>query len=236
MEDHNIAPINPLPGVVWLLVLPMIAVEIALSLGDAGVVGGAAAKGWRVAAMEAYGFFPDYWRQHLQNGAFDFELLRRFFTFSFVHGAAIDALFGVVLTLAIGKFVGEVFRAWAVATVFCGSAAVGALCFGALVQGQPLFGAFPGLYGLIGALSFLLLYGLGETPKRAFALIGGLLAIQLIYGVVFALLPMLFPSMGEMGGSWSWVADLTGFATGFALSYLVSPGGFGRIRSRLLQR
>lgn len=236
MDDHNIAPINPLPHVVWLLVLPMIAVELALSLGELGAIGGRSAVGWRVTTMEAYGFFPDYWRQQAQNGAFDFELLRRLFTYSFVHGAAIDALFGVVLTLAIGKFVGEVFRAWAVAVVFFGSAAAGALCYGALVQSQPLFGAFPGLYGLIGALSFLLMYGLGQTPKRAFALIGGLLAIQLIYAVVFALLPMLFPSMGDMGASWGWIADIAGFATGFALSYLVSPGGFGRIRSRLLQR
>ncbi len=236
MEDHNIAPINPLPGIVWLLVLPMIAVELGLSLGEMGAVGGPHAVGWRVAVMEGYGFFPDYWRQQAQARAFDFELIRRFFTYSFVHGAAVDAMFGVVLTLAVGKFVAEVFKAWAVAVVFLGAAAAGALVYGAVVASQPLFGAFPGLYGLIGALSYILLYGLGQTPGRAFALIGGLLAIQLIFAVVFTLLPMVFPSMGDGGVSWTWLADLTGFATGFGLSFLVSPGGFARLRARMLQR
>lgn len=236
MDDHNIAPINPLPAVVWLLVLPMIGIELALSLGEAGAIGGRDAIGWRVAAMEGYGFFPDYWRQQAQNGGFDLELLRRFFTYSFVHGAAVDALFGVVLTLAIGKFVAEVFRPWAVAVVFFGAATLGALVYGALVQSQPLFGAFPAVYGLIGALSFLLLFGLGATPGRAFALIGGLMAIQLIFGVIFAVLPLIFPSMGESGISWNWIADLSGFAAGFGLSFLVSPGGFARLRARLLQR
>ncbi|MGV8950639.1 MAG: rhomboid family intramembrane serine protease [Cypionkella sp.] len=236
MDDHKIAPINPLPVVVWLLVLPMMAVEAALSLGELGAIGGARAVGWRVAAMEGYGFFPDYWRQQAQNGLFDVELLLRFFSYSFVHGAAVDTMFGVVLLLAVGKFVGEVFAGWAVAAVFFGSAAVGALVYGTFVQSQPLFGAFPAVYGLIGALSFLLLYGRGEQPTRAFALIGGLLAIQLIFGASFALLPMVFPSMGDAQASWTWVADLSGFATGFVLSYLVSPGGFARLRRRMLQR
>jgi membrane associated rhomboid family serine protease len=236
MDDHSIAPINPLPPVVWLLVLPMIAVELALSLGELGVIGGAQAVGWRVAAMEGFGFFPDYWRQQAQAGAFDFELLRRFISFSFVHQAPVSAVFGVVLLLAVGKFVGEVFAGWAVALVFLASAAVGALVFGTFVQHQPLFGAFPGVYGMIGALSYLLRYGIGERPGRAFGLIGGLLAIQLLFGLVFTLLPYVFPSVGEMPLGWDWVADLSGFATGFLLSFLVAPGGYRRIRARLLQR
>ena len=118
MQDHDIAPINPLPPVVWLLVLPMIGVELVLSLAEAGMIGGRAAIGWRVAALEGFGFFPDYWRQQAQAGAFDFELLRRFVSFAFVHQTTMSALFGVVLTLALGKFVAEVFAGWAVALVF----------------------------------------------------------------------------------------------------------------------
>ena len=55
MQDHDIAPINPLPPVVWLLVLPMIGVELVLSLAEAGMIGGRAAIGWRVAALEGFG-------------------------------------------------------------------------------------------------------------------------------------------------------------------------------------
>jgi membrane associated rhomboid family serine protease len=39
-----------------------------------------------------------------------------------------------------------------------------------------------------------------------------------------------------LGGGLEWVADLAGFATGFILSFAVSPGGWGRVRDKLRQR
>ncbi|MEY4697689.1 MAG: hypothetical protein RIT14_2117, partial [Pseudomonadota bacterium] len=38
------------------------------------------------------------------------------------------------------------------------------------------------------------------------------------------------------GGGYEWVADLAGFATGFALSFVVSPGGWRRVVAKLRQR
>ena len=38
------------------------------------------------------------------------------------------------------------------------------------------------------------------------------------------------------GGGWDWVADLAGFATGFLLSFVVSPGGWARVREKIRQR
>jgi hypothetical protein len=32
------------------------------------------------------------------------------------------------------------------------------------------------------------------------------------------------------------VADLAGFATGFLMSFVVSPGGFGRVMGKIRQR
>ena len=49
--DHNAPPLNPLPWVVWVLALPLIAMEVVLSLGAAGVVGGPQAIGWRLQAV-----------------------------------------------------------------------------------------------------------------------------------------------------------------------------------------
>lgn len=238
MDDHNIAPINPLPWVVWLLVLPMIGLEVLFALAEAGAIGGPTAIGWRLSAMQDFGFIPEYWRQQALHGAFDLELLRRFFTYSFIHGDVTMVAFGVVICLALGKFVAEVFQPWAVVLVFVGGAAMGALVYGYFVPQQVLIGAFPGVYGLIGAYSFLLWVGLseGENPLRAFRLIGGLLAIQVLYGAVFTVLPMVFPSMGETQGDWSWVADIAGFAAGFVLSFVVSPGGFGRVMGKMRQR
>ena len=46
-----------------------------------------------------------------------------------MHGSFTHALFVVVILLALGKMVGEVFRWWAVLVVFFGAAVVGALAY-----------------------------------------------------------------------------------------------------------
>lgn len=227
MDNRNAPPINPLPPVVWALALPMIALEIIFSLGGGGVVGGPAAVGWRTAAIETFGLWPDYWRQEAGLGAFDAELLMRFVTYPFLHFTLTQAVFAIVILLAMGKFVGEIFRWWALLAVFLGASIVGGLVYVSIPAIRaPLFGAYPGVYGLIGAFTFLLwvrLAGTGVNQLRAFSMIGFLLLVQLLFGVLF-------------GGGWEWVADLSGFAAGFFLSFVVSPGGFGRVRQRIRQR
>jgi membrane associated rhomboid family serine protease len=58
---------------------------------------------------------------------------------------------------------------------------------------------------------------------RAFGLIGALLAIQLVFGVI----------QGDFGNV---TADLSGFVAGFLLSFVVSPGGWRRLREKLRHR
>ena len=137
-----------------------------------------------------------------------------------------NALFVVVILLALGKMVGEVFRWWAVLVVFFGAAVAGALAFMAVPGNEaPLYGGYPAVYGLIGGFTFLLwvnLAAVGANKYRAFSLIGFLLGIQLLFGVIF-------------GGGLEWVADLAGFAAGFLLSFVVSPGDgavLAKIRAR----
>lgn len=227
MDDYNQAPINPLPAAVWLLVLPMIGLEILFSLGDAQMIGGANAIGWRMAAIESYGVWPAYWRQHMEAQAFDFELLSRFVTFPFLHINATHAIFAVVILLALGKYVGEIFRSAATLAVYLISGAVGAVVYASLPMiDQPLFGAYPGDYGLIGAFTYLLwvkLAGTGLNQMRAFSMIGFLLAVQLLFGVLF-------------GGGDEWIADLVAFATGFLLSFGLAPGGLAKLRDLIRQR
>ncbi len=91
---------------------------------------------------------------------------------------------------------------------------------------RPLAGGFPAVYGLIGAFTFLLWVNLGRqgAPRhRAFTLIAFLLGIQLVFGLLF-------------GSTNEWVAEVTGFGTGFGLSFVVSPGGWTRLRERLRHR
>jgi membrane associated rhomboid family serine protease len=224
--DLNAAPINPLPPVVWALVLPVIAMEIVFGLGSSGLAGGPDAIGWRVQAMERFAFAPEILSWMWQTGRWPWEQAIRILSYPFVHANFTHALFVVVFLLALGKMVGEVFRAWAVLAVFFGAAAAGALAVTGLGLRQTLVGGYPAVYGLIGAFTFLLwmrLAGLGANRWRAFSLIGMLLAIQLLFGLLF-------------GGGWDWVADVAGFAAGFVLSFVVCPGGIGRVVDRLRQR
>ena len=226
--DHNAPPLNPLPLIVWVLALPLIAMEVVLSLGAAGVVGGPQAIGWRLQAVERFGLFPELLKYQWDTGGHPMAELHRLVSYVLVHGSFTHALFAVVMLLALGKMVGEVFRWWGVLAVFLGSAAVGGAAYGLLVPGlrTQLIGAYPAVYGLIGAFTFLIwtrLALVGANRLRAFSLIGVLLAVQLVFGLLF-------------GGGWDWVADIAGFATGFLLSFVVSPGGFRRVVEMIRQR
>lgn len=227
-QDPNAAPLNPLPMIVWAMALPLIAMEVILSLAESGMVGGAGGIGWRLQAVERFGAFPELLRYQWETGGAPLQELHRLVSYSLVHGSFTNALFAVVMLLALGKMVAEVFRWWAVVTVVVASAAVGAAAYGFFVPGlkAPLIGAFPAVYGLIGAFTYLIFTGLarvGANKYRAFSLIGFLLAFQLVFGVLF-------------GGGWTWVAEVAGFATGFLLSFAVSPGGFRRIVAQIRQR
>lgn len=215
-HGHDETPLNPLPPVVWLILLPIVAMEVVLSAGALGLAGGQAGIGWRPEALQRFALSPLMLDQMWQAGQVSPDYLMRFVTYGFVHGNLTHAVFAAVFILALGKFVGEVFRGWAVAVVFLGAVLAGGLAY-SLVPGLKiaLYGAYPGAYGLIGAFTYILWAKLGAQHARqggAFALIGFLLGIQLLFGVIF-------------GGAPGWIADLAGFGAGFCLSFLVAPGG-----------
>lgn len=220
-------PINPLPWIVWALALPLIAMETVLGLGSSGLIGGPQAIGWRLDAVERFALVPDLVRLAWQTGEWQGYAYLRMLTYPLVHASFTHALFAVVILLALGKWVGEVFRPWAMLVVVAGASVAGAAAY-LMVPGvqAPLIGAYPPAYGLIGAFSFLLwvrLAATGGPQSRAFALIGALLGFQLLFGIIF-------------GAGWDWVADVAGFGAGFLLSFVVSPGGMGRVMSRIRQR
>lgn len=226
-EGHEVSPLNPVPPVVWLLLLPMVAMEVVLSAGASGLAGGPEAVGWRLDALQRFSFAPQIFDWMAANGTWPASQAMRIVTYAFVHGSFTHALFVCVFLLALGKMVAEVFRPWAVLTVFFAAVIVGALAYAALpLELPPLFGGYPGVYGLIGAFTFIIWARLGAAQAnraRAFSLIGFLLGFQLVFGLIF-------------GGSWDWVAEVAGFAAGFVLSFVVSPGGWGRMVARLRQR
>lgn len=225
MQHHNAPPLNPLPMVIWALALPMIALEIVLQAGEAGM-GGPMGGEWRFQAISLGAVVPDLFREMASLGSFPPEHLARLLAYPFIHGNLTHALFAIVILLALGKFVGEVLRGWQVLAVFVLSGIVAAVVYCALPMIKaPLIGAYPPVYGLIGAFTLILylrLQGSG-VQYRAFQLIGMLMAVQLLFGLIF-------------GGGWEWVADLAGFAAGFGLTLVFMPGGIARLRQRLRGR
>lgn len=225
MQDHNAPPLNPLPPVVWALALPMIALELVLQAGEAGIAGGPTAVGWRLEAIQKLAFVPDLWREMREMGQYPAEHLARLVAYPFVHGNLTHAAFALVILLALGKFVAEILRPWAVLAVFFSAVLAGSLAYGLLQTQVPLFGAYPGDYGLVGAFTYLMWLKLAGSGQeyRAFSMIGVLMLGRLVFGLAF-------------GGGQDWVADLAGFVTGFALTVPLAPGGIDRLKTRLRQR
>ncbi len=225
-NDHSVAPINPLPPVVVALAVVLVGIELVFQAGARGF-GGAAAVGWRIEAFNAYAFIPDLFDRMVSTGAWGLRDLARMVTYLFLHNGFAHLAFVVVFLLAMGKYVGELFHPAALLAVFFGSGIAGAALYGLVLNDRvALIGGYPAVYGLIGAYTFVLWTGLGamrQNRAKAFTLIGFLMAFQLLFGLLF-------------GGGNFWVAELGGFCTGFVVSFLVSPGGWGRAMGKLRQR
>lgn len=232
------SPLNPVPAVVWILCLPLIASEAVFGLARLGFInngmgGSGAALAMRQIAAERVAFAPEMLLQMIQQRVFIPELAIRILTYPFIHISLLHALFVGVFILALGNLIASQFRPWAVIVLFFGSAIGGALvytAFSALFPGtrfMSLIGGYPAVYGFVGAFTFLLWTRLGEqnaNRMRAFSLIGMLLLFQLVFGILF------------QDGSLTWIAEVAGFISGFLLSFLLIPGGMERIRQQLRQR
>ena len=226
------SPLNPLPPVIWLLALPIVALEAVFALGAWGVIGGAQGVGLRLDAIRMAAFPPELAQRIWALGIVDTGQLYRALSFSFVHGSLTHALFVVVFTLALGNMVAQNFRPWAVLALFFGSAIGGALIHAAILpmigaRNTPLIGGYPAVYGLVGAFTFLLwtrLAAENANRMRAFLLIGMLLLFQLVFGLVY----------GVQGHGW--IAEIAGFGVGFLLSFLLVDGGLKRALAQIRQR
>lgn len=223
-HDPDASPFNPLPSVVVALALVIFGIECLFLAGNQGLVGGPSAIGWRLEALQSYAFAGTFLDYLIQTGSLPARYLIRFVSYAFVQADFTQTLWVCALLLALGKFVGEVFRPVAILVIFLGAAIGGALAFGLFTDGTlPLIGGFPAVYGLIGAYTWLLWVmsdALGQSRLAAFRMIGLLMGLQLVFGVLF-------------GGGLTWIADLGGFASGFVLSFVVSPGGVARLLARL---
>lgn len=212
-------PVNPLPPVVVALFLVIVAVEGAFTLGARGLVGGPGAIGWRVAAIQEYGFDPRLFDFMVETGRWEPQYLKRFVTYPFVHASFTHAIFAGAMLLALGKIVGDTFGNVATFLIFVLTSVGGVTIYAALLDANiGVIGAFPPVYGLIGAFTYILwmrLGQMGERQLRAFTLIGFLMGVQLLFGLLF-------------GATVDWIADIAAFGVGFVVSIFLAPGGLAR--------
>ena len=218
-------PFGTLPPLIVVLALVMAGVEATLSLGATGLVGGPQAIGWRIGAIEGWGFVPAVFDRLVVG--WDWGLASRLLSYPFVHISLTHALFAVALLLALGKFVGEVLHPVSLGLLLIATTLAGAGAFGLFVStNYPLIGAYPAIYGLIGGFTYLMWLQLGRAGSNrlaAFRLIGVLLALQLVFGLMF-------------GADPAWVADAAGFVAGLVLSPLLAPGGARGFLERMRAR
>jgi membrane associated rhomboid family serine protease len=226
-SDHD-SPFNALPPVVVALVAVIFGIELMFQLAKSGVIGGTrGGDDWRLMAIQNYAFSSEILHWMIETNRWPLEHVRRFVSYQFIHASFTHMAMVCVFILALGKLVGETFSQLAVVVVFVVSGIVGALAYGLVIDGpMPLFGGYPGAYGLIGAFTFILWVGYGrdgQNQLQAFRLIGMLMAIQLVFGLLF-------------GANKDWVAELGGFITGFVLSGVLRPGGWAIILRSMRER
>ena len=228
MSSHpDASPINPLPAVVVAFSLAIFGVEAMLWAAGQGYIGGAAGVGWRIDAIQTYGFSGRLFDWMIETGRYEFTHMIRFVTYPFIHGSFLHMVMVLVFLLALGKMVSEVLGPPALIITFFACAIAGALAFAVLTNTEEvLIGGYPAVYGLIGTYTFILWVRLGQTGQnqmQAFSLIAVLMGIQLIFGLFFSV-------------GFSWIAEVVGFATGFLIAPLVAPGGFRRFLDKMRQR
>lgn len=215
-----VPPVQPLPLPAVGLAVVVLGIEAVLQLGAAGLIGGPEAVGWRMRAVTALGFHDPLFDHLVTRREISVEGVARLLSYPLVHGAALHAVLGAVLVLALGKAVAEAFSVRVMVAVALGGSVAGALAYGLMQDSRvALIGVYPMVYGLIGAWSLALWRRAQDGRGRAlaFRLVGVMLGVQVVFRLLF-------------GGADLWIADLGGFVAGFALAALLAPGGAAGLR------
>jgi hypothetical protein len=228
LRDLNAPVLNPLPGVVWALLLAVGGVEAVLILAGQGWIGGAAGIGWRLAAIQQLAFAADMQGWMIENRAAPARLVLRYVAYPWVQAAPPAAGLALVMLAALGKAVAEGQGARVVLAVALLVPPLAAAVFAVLAPAGAaswLIGAMPLVFGLVGAFTFGLWARAADARarRRAFGLIGVLMLARLVLGL-----------MVEVGPGW--IADLAAFALGLGLAAVLAPGALGRIAARLRRR
>lgn len=218
MSDYNGPPVvNPIPAAILVIFSGIILVEATLFFGFLGLSGNPGLAAERLFLIQNYGVPPNLVNWMFETDNFSVEILLRFLIYPFINLSSLSVVFALVLLLALGKMVGEVLSASSVILIWVLSTSCAAFFYSiSVVNGQILVGSYPGVYGFVGAYTFVSWITLRLAKKKnqsqAFSLIVALMSVQLIFSFLFG--------TGEL-----WIADFAGFVVGFFTSFFLIPGG-----------
>jgi hypothetical protein len=209
--------LNPLPLAVWLLVLPVMGVEVVLSLASAGLVNWPGSIAWREAWVLRAGITPALQDWMIGAATYPPEHLLRYLAYGFVHLGPAQAVLVAAIVAGLGTACAPALgSARVLGFAFAGQAA-GGVAFGLWgAEGAWLIGGYPLIFALAG------IYAAVQWQSGAGARAFGLLAV-LVLGRLAV--------VAFMGGT-DFLADLVAAAKGFALASLLRPGLINRLRAR----
>jgi membrane associated rhomboid family serine protease len=137
---------RPLPKELWALVGVIAAIEVVLSLADAGVIFDPSLRG-RV--FEAGAFWSPL--LHGARPLYSAQPFTMLVSHAFLHGSLLHMVMNMTILLALGRFVADRYGPNVILPLFLVSAVAGGLAFGLLSVGaNPMVGASGAVFGFFG--------------------------------------------------------------------------------------
>ena len=224
LSEYNKPPVvNPIPTAILVIFFGITLVEAFLFFDLGGLIGKTGGAAERLLLIQNYGVPPKLANWMLGTGNLSIDNVFRFVAYPFVNLSSLSVVFASVLLLALGKMVGEVFSTLSVVLIWILSTILAAFFYSiSATNGQILVGSYPGVYGFVGAYTFVSWIALrlakNKNQSQAFSLIVALMSVQLLFSFLFG--------TGQL-----WIADFAGFVTGFTVSFFLSPGGIKEVIS-----
>lgn len=205
--DTNPHQINPgAPSFLWILIGVLAAIEIPLSLSDAGLL---APASLRLTAL-SYGAF---WPSLLGEGPaqlYSGQKVLMFLTYALLHGSALHFAMNSVILLALGKGVASFLGARKTILLLTLSAVAGAAAFGLLSTSRgPMVGASGAVFGLLGLWQAWDFRRLRQRNQSVRPVVGGIAGLILVNFVLFF----------TLSGTLAWEAHLGGWIAGWVSAW-----------------
>jgi membrane associated rhomboid family serine protease len=203
-NPHKIDP--GAPGFLWALIGVMAAIELPLTLSDAGWLG---SGGWRMNVFLYGAFWPPLLGESLA-AFYPGQKALMFLTHALLHGNLLHFAMNSAVLLALGKGVSTSLGAGKTVLLLALSAVAGAAAFGLLSSTSgPMIGASGAVFGLLGlwqAWDFRQRRHFNQSLRPVLRGIGGLLLVNLVLFVA-------------LSGTLAWEAHLGGWIAGWTAAW-----------------